>query len=219
MNIEHIQQSISKANNFESKLSSEVLGIKGMSGSKNRHLLNNLLSFGNLSYLEVGCWRGSTACSSMYKNELSQCVLIDNFSEFGEDFFKIDSEWDNGIPVRDDLKLNLEKFGCKNYIFKDADLFSVNLSLYKKFDVFFYDGCHDFEPQKESLEYVFDNLNNRFLFISDDYCFPVVKKAVDESIAEIINKSIPIIEIKLEREEPINDNWWHGLYIGLFDKI
>lgn len=219
MNIGHIEKSISMAEKLESNINEEILNMKGMSGLKNRHFLNNILSFGNLSYLEVGCWRGSTACSSMYKNNLSQCVLIDNFSEFGEDFLKIDKEWSNGISIREDLESNLKKFGCKNYIFKDSDFFSVDLSNYNKFDVFFYDGCHDFVPQKNSFSYAFNSMNNRFLFISDDYCMPIVRKAVDDSISEMKDKIKTVLEIKIERQEPIEDNWWHGLYIGLFDKI
>jgi len=217
--IEHIVASVNNAKNCISKIDSSILAIKGMSSSRNRHLLNNLLSIEDISYLEVGCWRGSTACSALYKNNVSKSVLIDNFSEFGNSFLQSDKEWDNGIPIEEDLKNNLNLFVSKNYHFIDGDFFKTDLSSYGKFDVFLYDGCHDFEPQNKALEYALDSLSNTFLFIVDDYSFPIVNSATQKAISSLSSKIQMLYSVKLQREEPISEYWWHGLFIGLFSKL
>jgi hypothetical protein len=216
---EHIIASVNKANSKQSKLDSAVLSITGMSGDGNRYLLNNLMSIEGLSYLEVGCWRGSTACSALYKNNFAKALLIDNFSEFGKDFLETDKEWDNGVSIRNDLENNLTLFTNNKCKFIDADFFATDLSEYGKFDVFFYDGCHDFEPQSKALEYAFNNLSDTFLFIVDDYSFPVVKSATKYSLESISSKVNTLYSLELEREEPIKERWWHGLYITLLSKV
>ena len=55
----------------------------GMSGGKYRHFINNLIrGLPNPSYLEVGCWTGSTLCSAISRNRV-RATGIDNWSEFG----------------------------------------------------------------------------------------------------------------------------------------
>lgn len=216
---EHILASLNKAKDKESKLDSSVLSIMGMSSERNRHLLNNLMSVEDLSYLEVGCWRGSTACSALYKNNIKKSLLIDNFSEFGKDFLETDREWDNGVSIRNDLENNLLTFTDGKSCFIDADFFKTDLSKNGKFDVFFYDGCHDFEPQSKALEYALDSLSDTFLFIVDDYSFPVVKSATKYSLGSLSSKIKIQYSLELEREEPIKEWWWHGLYIGLLSKV
>ena len=55
----------------------------GMSGGKYPHFINNLIrGLPNPSYLEVGCWTGSTLCSAISRNRV-RATGIDNWSEFG----------------------------------------------------------------------------------------------------------------------------------------
>ena len=205
MNKNDIIKSIENARLRKSKLPNEILSISGMSTHENRHLLNALLSFGNLSYLEVGCWRGSTCCSAIYNNDIKLALLIDNFSEL-QDLWKTD------ISVRDELFQNLKEYG-KNYEFLDQDFFDVNLLKYGKFDVYFYDGFHSYESQLKALPYALDSLNDTFVFIVDDYSWDAVKAGTKDSIKNLEDK----IELIYE-EELIGPEWWNGLYIGLFRK-
>lgn len=55
--------------------------IDGMSGQSYRYVLNKMLSL-EKNYLEVGTWRGSTACAALDGNRIS-AWLIDDWSEFG----------------------------------------------------------------------------------------------------------------------------------------
>ncbi len=83
--VEHVKQSIVRAENRNSKLNRAVLQISGMSSPKVRHLLNNLCSLPSTVYLEIGCWQGSTWIASLFGNEasISAATAIDNWSGFG----------------------------------------------------------------------------------------------------------------------------------------
>src|SRR3990170_4857741 len=82
LNERFIETCIDNANNLKSKIDQSILDIEGQSSPKVRHLLNNLCSFKNCKYLEIGSLLGSTFCSACYKNNLTRAVSIDNFSEF-----------------------------------------------------------------------------------------------------------------------------------------
>ena len=78
----NIKEAFGKALNSESEIDPDVLTMVGMSGGKYRHFINNLIrGLPNPSYLEVGCWTGSTLCSAISRNV--RATGIDNWSEFG----------------------------------------------------------------------------------------------------------------------------------------
>ena len=55
--------------------------MDGLSGRKYRSLINSLINkVKNPSYLEIGSWLGSTACSAAFKNKLT-ITCIDNWSQ------------------------------------------------------------------------------------------------------------------------------------------
>ena len=69
----------------------EILAMEGMSGRKFRQLINKVIAATpNASYLEIGSWIGSTACSAMHGNRV-RITCVDNWSQFGgpkEELFK-----------------------------------------------------------------------------------------------------------------------------------
>jgi hypothetical protein len=67
---------------MEHKLPPEIRYMEGMSGKKYRYLINNLVgSIDNARYLEIGSWKGSTACSAIYGNHC-RSLCIDNWNHF-----------------------------------------------------------------------------------------------------------------------------------------
>ena len=95
--IDHVNESVIRAENQTSKISKisnseceisgsshSVLGIEGMSQPKNRHLLNNLCSREETSYLEIGTWKGASTISALYNNKhIRNSLSIENWSDFG----------------------------------------------------------------------------------------------------------------------------------------
>jgi hypothetical protein len=79
--ISHIKTAINNSQNNISKINQEILNLEGMSGSRTRHLYNNLCSIEDCRYLEIGTWKGSTVCSAMFGNN-GNITCIDNWSQF-----------------------------------------------------------------------------------------------------------------------------------------
>ena len=77
----HIEISIANAANLQSKITNELLQIEGMTGKMTKHFYNNLLELDEAKYLEIGCYKGSSTCSALYKNK-AEFVCIDNWHDF-----------------------------------------------------------------------------------------------------------------------------------------
>ena len=59
------------------KIGEDILKMDGLSGRKYRSLINSLINkVKNPSYLEIGSWLGSTACSAVFKNDLKMNINI-----------------------------------------------------------------------------------------------------------------------------------------------
>ena len=77
--INHVNECFVNSDRNESKLSADILSMEGMSGTKTRHLYNNICSLSGANYLEIGVFRGSTFCSAIYGNNI-KATGIDNWS-------------------------------------------------------------------------------------------------------------------------------------------
>ena len=138
--INHVLASLEKTNNYDSKINDDILNIYGMSGKKNKHLINNLCSMDNTRYLHLGLWQGSSFIPALYNNTID-CVGIDNWSTFGnvsKEFFVNLNKYKNNNNVEiiendcwsiDNLSLN--KINILNY-----HLSSNESDLNKLFDTF-----------------------------------------------------------------------------------
>lgn len=74
--IEHVKHSVHLAYHNQSKLSDDIMLLDGMTGTKTRHLYNNICSMGYRNYLEIGTWKGSSFISALYHNNILVTVLI-----------------------------------------------------------------------------------------------------------------------------------------------
>ena len=76
-----IKEALMDSLSLRRKISDDILKMDGLSGRKYRSLINNLVEkVKNPSYLEIGSWLGSTACSAIFKNDLA-ITCIDNWSQ------------------------------------------------------------------------------------------------------------------------------------------
>lgn len=206
--VKHVQNSIANAEKGQSKLSAEVLNMEGMSSPKVRHLLNNLCSLPKISYLEIGCWKGSTWISSLYGNgeNMVSAVAIDNWSEFGG-------------PEKE-FKSNCAKFlKSLNYTCYSMDCFSVNPTtiVKKPVNIYFFDGEHRFEDQERAFTHYDSVLERTFIAIVDDYNWGQVREGTQSAFKKLGYK------ILFEKWLPADFNgdreqWWNGLYIAVIKK-
>jgi hypothetical protein len=206
--ISHVENSILKAQNEISNLPEEVLSIRGMSNSKVRHLLNNLCSMPNTSYLEIGCFMGSTFIASLYNNQstIISAIGIDNWSEFD--------------GPRDVFEKNCSEFlSSSPYLFYNANCFTLNVkaTFTLPITVYFYDGGHTYVDQELAFTYYDPALNDVFVAVVDDWNFPQVEPATRQAITKL-GYEVLFEKILPARYNGDMEQWWNGLFVAVFRK-
>jgi hypothetical protein len=233
--VKHVERSIRLAFLGVSNLNKEIYYLEGMSSPKIRSFLNNVCEIKGANYLEIGCWKGSTAVSALYNNSkyVERAVLIDNFSQFDDIYIGIkeeiaDSKYldrDYTVSVRNSLLDNINKY-CYNTdtFFIDNDCFDILtkqmiLENYPNFqaNIYFYDGPHTEEDQKQAFTFYNDMLQDVFIAIVDDWNIEDAKIGTKKAFKELGYNII----IDHELPSKCNGdgmNWWNGLYIAIIQK-
>lgn len=202
-----MQAALQNAEVGSSKLTDELLGLEGFSGTKTRHFYNNLLDRDDARYLEIGTWKGSTACAAMYKNK-ADVILIDNWSDF------------NG--PREECLRNVERFrGENNVVFIEQDSWSVDVSRIPKRNIYLYDGDHDEQSHYKALIHFYECLDDTFMFIVDDWNWDRVRKGTRDAIRDLDLLILEDHEIRLSWDGSYTeqkDGWWNGIYACVLSK-
>jgi hypothetical protein len=213
----HLEKCVDLAESKSSKIDDYVsFSDSSMTGEKTRHFYNNLLSYTDSRYLEVGTGEGSSVCSAMYKNK-SIVVGVDNFSE--------SSSYNNS---ENGLMSNLSKYqGENNFKFINSDCYSIDVPSIGKFNMFLYDAGHSYEDQNKALKYFYECLDNIFIFIVDDWNWSDPRNGTLDSIKELnLNilweKQIFTTDNLDEKiflpGDVIGKTWWNGIGIFLLEK-
>ena len=210
MNIEHIEKSIADAVAGKSNLTPELLAIRGFSTPTLRHLYNNLTDIDG-TYLEIGLFCGASFCASFNRN-CTSIGIEDHSQDFSAGFEQ----------VKQELKDNFYKF---NGIAKEAqihytDCFAMDKSvLPNDIDIYFFDGFHSEETQRNALPHFFDKMAKKFIWIVDDINWSYVKSGTDLAINDLKDKMEIEQSWVLKGQYENNDPIWHnGIVIFLINK-
>jgi hypothetical protein len=183
-----------------------------MSSQKVRHFINNVTNFKGCRYLEVGCWKGSTLISALYKNPSIRYWAIDNWSEYtGEESkmphprdelfknFKAILEKEPEIIEEDSLQVDLEK----------AHISGVN--------VYFYDGNHTEASQYHALAHYVSGMDDTFIFIVDDWNEASTKTGTENAIKELGLHAIyhQVLPAMHRGDQSL---WWNGVGVYVIKK-
>lgn len=192
-----IQECIDKAEKGESKLTKAYINkLDGLSSPKVWHLLNNLCSISD-SYLEVGCFKGSTLLAALYKNPV-YAFAIDNFTM--------------SPGTRKDFFENTKN---AKFDFFEGDSFSCDLNkITKPITLYFYDGDHSAEAQYKALTYFADSLADEFILVVDDWDLPKMKKCTFAAIKDLGFTLVEHYELKgetLGTQVERKAGWWGGI--------
>jgi hypothetical protein len=208
--ISHILESFNNAENYNSKITDDIIKMKGMTGTKTRHFYNNLLTLKDARYLEIGVWLGSSTCSALYNNN-ALIYCIDNFLEFG--------------GTKDIFLNNFNKhIGNNKAVFIESDCFKLDISILPKFNIFMFDGYHNYDSHYNALKYYITCLDDIFIFIVDDWNWEKVRKPTYDSIKDL---NLTILFEKQVRhtyddsvtpEPTLSTEWWNGIYIAVLKK-
>jgi len=209
--INHIENCLAKTDNYNSKITDEIINIDGMTGKKTRHFYNNLCSMDNARYLEIGTWKGSSMCAAMCNNSMV-CVGIDDWSEFG--------------GPKDEFIENFNKFkGNNKATFIEKNCWDIDVSSIGNFNIYMYDGAHDKTSTYKALNHYLGCLDDEFIYLVDDWNdidglgvqHDNIRKGTMESIK---NNNLSILYQK-EIFTPSNDNkndWHNGISIFVLRK-
>ncbi len=156
-----VEESISKAERLESKLPPEIFNLRGFSTPKIRHLLNNLCSYGNCRYLEIGVWAGSTLLPALWKNGV-RSQAIDNYSQFGPQ----EAGFDAQKMALELLTKHKEEIGRQGIW--GGDCLKLPDEVIKPANVFLYDGAHDEETTYKAIVKYGKRCARPFILLVDD---------------------------------------------------
>jgi len=193
-----------------SKITNDIIAMRGLTGTKTRHFYNNLLNREDARYLEIGTWKGSSVCSAMCNNNAT-VVCIDNWSEFQ--------------GPKSEFLINFEKFkGNNNARFIENDCFKIDVSTLPKFNIFMYDGNHTTESHYKALLHYYNCLDDIFIFVVDDWNWKDVRDGTINSIQKLNLKVLYEKEVRLTLDnsvtpEPeLSSTWWNGIYVAILQK-
>lgn len=160
------------ANRGWSPLPSWIMNIAGMSGRRYRRLVNNLVRLvPDPVYLEVGAWKGSTACAAVWRNHCD-ITCIDNWSQFG--------------GPRDEFLENIERASERNSVQVIEDNFrSINFGkLQPKANIYLFDGPHDERDQFDGIALALPGLRQEFVLIVDDFNWSQVREGTSRALLQ-----------------------------------
>jgi hypothetical protein len=146
------------------------LQVEGMSGVAFRHFLNALVNrsgtaaaaggaAARVRYLEIGCYKGSTAVSALFGNSGAHAVLVDNWSMFGgRRRRRPRAEFEANVAAASGAAARVAAFGGAPASYEvvatdvwDASFLRTTLPALGVFDVFFFDGPHGAADQYRAI--------------------------------------------------------------------
>lgn len=196
----------------DGKLPTELLDLRGMSGRKYRLFINNLIaSIADARYLEVGVWMGSTLCSAIHGNKVN-AVAIDNWSQFG--------------GPKAQFLTNLSRFktpdACVSFL--ETDFRAIDFASLGRFNVYLFDGPHEFDDQRDGIIRALPALDDQFVLIVDDWNWPQVRDGTMAAIRESSMRIDYVAELRTTQDDThalvagARSDWHNGYYIVALSK-
>jgi predicted O-methyltransferase YrrM len=160
------------------------------------------------SYVEAGTYMGASLIAASWGNPGIDLVAIDNF-RFGP---MTVAGRDLPAANRGALEANLERFDVHPTLFEGDSLEVLRGGALagRKVGVFYYDACHDYEPQVEALHLIEPHLAAEALLIVDDSDWEEVHRAVDDYLAQQPRARL-LAEVAGAGGD--QDWWWDGMAV------
>lgn len=190
-----IKEAFALAEAEKSKLTPEFIAKQtGLSSPKIWHLLNNLCSDVD-TYLEIGTYLGSSLLAATYGNNV-KATAVDNFcmkSHLKNHFYQ-----------------NVKHLNNLHFIEKDC--FKIDPATLPKFNVYFYDGRHEYEDQYKALTHFLPAMKEDFVFIVDDWNNEEVRNGTYQAISDL---KLSVWGFEERRGSYMKDKtgWWCGIVV------
>ena len=210
-----------------------ALDIVGMSDAYGRHFLNNMLRAAGSRYLEVGTFKGSTLVAALAANEflVDRALAIDSYA-FDTDSFFFGRIPQSGDSVRAEALANVDTFldprAADRRELRVADCFAVDAESIGRFNVYLYDGEHEYNDQLRAFTHFDAALEDLFVALVDDWNYPPVRHGTRDAFerlgydvvyGEVLGggyaNGASIDEASVLRSP---NPWWNGLYVAVVRK-
>lgn len=174
--------------------------IDGMSGQSFRLVLNKITAT-KRNYLEIGTWRGSTACSVIFGNNVN-AWLVDNWSEFGG-------------PAKGALKSISKSLGDKSklsVLSEDFRKVDYGVAVNTPVDIYLFDGPHSQEDHRAGVEVINSLRFDSLIFIVDDWNWEDVRIGTLAGLQALNSKVVCKVEIFSGTNKRFQFSRWHNGY-------
>ena len=221
-NIEEYTQrcmdAIDNASSFKSNFVSEGYEIQGITSNRVRHFLNNLCSYDDAVYLELGTLMGSTFFAATMGNNIDN-IGVDNYSEPECKPMTKNLHWTEVGNAFEEFKRYFDKYENGKSTFIKSDILSLKEEDFdgKKPNVVFYDASHDYVQQLNDLNHIAPLLADKFILIIDDANFD----GVIESAIQFVKDNNYDLYFERKILSKIIENpthWWNGLFVMVMEK-
>jgi hypothetical protein len=171
-----------------------------------RHLLNRLGELPGCRYLEIGAFYGATLLAASYDNAGS-FLSVDDFSKF------------NNPDPRPILHANLSRFNDHCHVdFRELDCWQLPTELEPgSVGIYFYDGNHTFEAQRDALVRFADVFTDPFVLLVDDWNFDHVQDGTQTAL-EQLGWSVAEEWCRHTAYNGDAASWWNGLFVAVIEK-
>lgn len=206
-----VEDAFAAAQAMTNKLPRSVLEMDGMSGKKYRRLINEIImNIPHPRYLEVGSYKGSTACAALFGNQAS-ATLIDHWEQFGG---------------REEFSKNIESITTDktDITVIESDFRRIDAQQLGKFNIYLFDGPHEEADQRDGIVQMFPALDSNFILIVDDWNWEEVRNGTAWAISELGLRCGWSLEVRTTHDgsyPPVDQkrsDWHNGYFIGCMTK-
>ena len=192
--------------------------LYGASGRKIKHAINNICGVkDNLTYLELGAYRGSTLIAANFRNNITSYAVDDFTIDEKEANPYKEQGWNNPKQALDDLIDRYRKSDKLDNVINiiNSEATKVNLKLLpKKIDIIHY----DLENHHANLE----SILRYYLPVFDKYTLLLVSNwnstGIRNSYKRFSNSpgiEVELLNEKLSHNTADNTNWYNGFSVSL----
>jgi len=209
---------IDNASSFKSNFVSDGYEVRGITSDRVRHFLNNLCSYDDSVYLELGTLMGSTFFAATMGNDIEN-IGVDNYSEPECKPLTNNIQWNEVGNTFEEFKRYFDKYENGKSTFIKSDILDLKEKDFegKKPNVVFYDANHDYVQQLNCLNHIAPFLADKFILIIDDANFD----GVIESAIQFVKDNNYDLYFERKILSAIIENpthWWNGLFVMVLEK-
>lgn len=209
---------IDNASSYKSKFVSQGYEVQGITSNRVRHFLNNLCSYDDVVYLELGTLMGSTLFAATMNNDVYN-FAVDNYSDPECKPMTNNLHWTEVGNSHEMFQKYFEKYKTDKSTFLNSDILDLKEEDFKgkKPNVVFYDASHDYVQQLNCLNHIAPFLADKFILVVDDANFDGVIESTIQFVKD--NKYDLYFERKILSKIIENPHhWWNGLYVMVLEK-